>query len=179
VKLTSPHSAIAAGLALIPEDRRAQGLVLDHSVRDNLLLPLLPMLGRGGLLDDRKGRRVSDELITRLQVRQAAPNRAVKLLSGGNQQKIVIAKWLATEPAVLIMDEPTAGVDIGTKSEIITMIRQLADEGLGVIVISSELPELLAISDRILVLRDGAVDQNLLRHDIPDEKTLQLAIQGV
>jgi ribose transport system ATP-binding protein len=109
----------------------------------------------------------------------AHPERPVRLLSGGNQQKVVIAKWLGTEPDVLIMDEPTAGVDIGTKSEILDMIRSLADAGKGVIVISSELPELLAVSDRVLVLRDGSVQQELARRDIPDEEALQLAVQGV
>jgi len=103
----------------------------------------------------------------------------VRLLSGGNQQKVVIAKWLGTEPDVLIMDEPTAGVDIGTKSEILDMIRDLADEGKGVIVISSEYPELLAVSDRVVVLKDGAVLNVLNRRDIPDEESLQLAVQGV
>jgi len=100
-------------------------------------------------------------------------------LSGGNQQKVVIAKWLGTDPDVLIMDEPTAGVDIGTKSEILDVMRRLADAGKGVIVISSELPELLAVSDRVLVLRGGAIDKEIDRGDIPDEETLQLAVQGV
>ena len=179
VKLTNPHAAMQAGVALIPEDRRAQGLVLEHSVRDNLLLPLLGTLHRGPLLDDRKGTRLADQLLAQLHVRAASARRPVNLLSGGNQQKIVIAKWLATKPALLVMDEPTAGVDIGTKSEIIAMIRQLADDGLGVIVIASELPELLAISDRVLVLRDGTVHRDMARQDIPTEEALQLAVQGV
>jgi ribose transport system ATP-binding protein len=118
-------------------------------------------------------------LIQRFAVKVANPNRPVRLLSGGNQQKVVIAKWLGIEPDVLIMDEPTAGVDIGTKSEILDMIRGLADDGKGIILISSELPELLAVSDRVLVLRDGSVAQELSRRDIPDEESLQLAVQGV
>ena len=109
----------------------------------------------------------------------AHPGRPVRLLSGGNQQKVVIAKWLGTDPDVLIMDEPTAGVDIGTKSEILDVMRRLADAGKGVIVISSELPELLAVSDRVLVLRGGAIDKEIDRSDIPDEESLQLAVQGV
>jgi ribose transport system ATP-binding protein len=179
VSLTSPRAAIAAGLALIPEDRRAQGLVLDHSVRDNLLLPLLPGLHWGPLLNDRRGSGIARSLIDRLRIRVANPGRPVRQLSGGNQQKVVIAKWLATDPSVLIMDEPTVGVDVGTKSEIVDTIRGLADQGKAVIVISSELPELLAVSDRIVVLRAGAVDQELDRRDIPDEEYLQMAIQGV
>jgi ribose transport system ATP-binding protein len=179
VDVSSPRAAIRSGLALIPEDRRAQGLVLDHSVRDNLLLPLLGRIGRGPVLSETRGRSLSAELLERFAVKAANPARPVRLLSGGNQQKVVIAKWLGTEPEVLIMDEPTAGVDIGTKSEILDMIRGLADAGKGVIVISSELPELLAVSDRVLVLRDGTVDRELHRRDIATEEALQLAVQGV
>ena len=179
VDLSDPRQAIKAGLALIPEDRRAQGLVLDHSVRDNLLLPLLKKIERGLLLDDGAGKTLATSLIERFAVKVANPNRPVRLLSGGNQQKVVIAKWLGIEPDVLIMDEPTAGVDIGTKSEILDMIRGLADDGKGIILISSELPELLAVSDRVLVLRDGSVAQELPRREIPDEESLQLAVQGV
>ncbi|MEV4642446.1 sugar ABC transporter ATP-binding protein [Actinoplanes sp. NPDC049548] len=179
VDVSNPRAAMAAKLALIPEDRREQGLVLEHSVIDNLLLPLLGRVRRGPLIDDRGGRTLARQLIDRFAVKVAHPERPVRLLSGGNQQKVVIAKWLGTEPDILIMDEPTAGVDIGTKSEILDMIRGLADAGKGVIVISSELPELLAVSDRVLVLRDGSVQQELARRDIPDEEALQLAVQGV
>lgn len=177
--ISSPQQAIAHGLALIPEDRRAQGLVLDHSVRDNLLLPLLDRTRKGPFLSAKAAKQMSTELISRFAVKVAHPNRPVRLLSGGNQQKVVLAKWLGTEPEVLLLDEPTAGVDIGTKSEILEMIRGLADAGKAVIVISSEYPELLAVSDRILVLRDGTVTADLPRRDIADEESLQLAVQGV
>jgi ribose transport system ATP-binding protein len=179
IDVSDPREAIKARLALIPEDRRAQGLVLEHSVRDNLLLPLLRKVERGLLIDDGKGRELADSLIQRFAVKVANPARPVRLLSGGNQQKVVIAKWLGTEPEVLIMDEPTAGVDIGTKTEILTMIRNLAEEGKAVIVISSEYAELLAVSDRVLILRDGTVQQELARQDIADEESLQHAVQGV
>ena len=179
VDLSDPRQAIKAGLALIPEDRRAQGLVLDHSVRDNLLLPLLKKIERGLLLDDGAGKTLATSLIERFAVKVANPGRPVRLLSGGNQQKVVIAKWLGTDPDVLIMDEPTAGVDIGTKTEILTMIRNLAEEGKAVIVISSEYAELLAVSDRVLILRDGTIQQELARKDITDEESLQHAVQGV
>jgi len=177
--ITNPRIAIAKGIALVPEDRRLQGLVLDHSVRDNLLLPLLGELGGGLLVDDRRGDDLVARLIERLQIKLASPKRPVRLLSGGNQQKVVIAKWLGRDPDVLILDEPTAGVDIGTKTEIIARIRELADSGKAVIVISSELAELLAVSDRVLVLRGGTVTDDLARRDIADEESLQLAIQGV
>ena len=177
--IANPRIAIAEGIALVPEDRRLQGLVLDHSVRENLLLPLLPGLNRGPLVDDRRGDGLAAGLIERLQIKLASAKRPVRLLSGGNQQKVVIAKWLGRDPDVLILDEPTAGVDIGTKSEIIQRIRELADSGKAVIVISSELAELLAVSDRVLVLRNGTVTDDLDRRDIDDEESLQLAIQGV
>jgi ribose transport system ATP-binding protein len=179
VDISNPRQAIKAGVALIPEDRRAQGLVLEHSVRSNLLLPLLGNIRKGPLLDDRAGKQLSRSLIERFAVKVANPARPVRLLSGGNQQKVVIAKWLGTDPRVLVMDEPTAGVDIGTKTEILTMIRSLAQEGKAVIVISSEYAELLAVADRVLVLRDGAVQQELTRDAIADEEALQLAVQGV
>lgn len=179
VDVSNPRAAMAAGVALVPEDRREQGLVLDHSVNANLLLPLLGRVQRGPLINDRQGKALARSLIERFRVKVAYPGRPVRLLSGGNQQKVVIAKWLGSDPDVLILDEPTAGVDIGTKSEILQMVRELADAGKGVIVISSELPELLAVSDRVLVLRHGGVVQELNRRDIPDEESLQLAVQGV
>ncbi len=177
--LSSPARAIAAGLALIPEDRRDQGLVLDHSVRENLLLPLLEKVRRGPLLSGSAGRDLAASLIERFGVKVANPGRPVRLLSGGNQQKVVLAKWLGTDPSVLILDEPTAGVDIGTKSEILDRIRGLADEGRAVLIISSELPELLAVSDRVLVVRDGSIVDDIPRSHIDDEEFLQLAVQGV
>lgn len=179
VATTNPTAAIKAGLALIPEDRREQGLVLTHTVRSNLLLPFLSQLRRGPILDDRQGSEHAKSLVKRLRIRAPSLSAPTRLLSGGNQQKIVIAKWLGMNPDVLIMDEPTAGVDIGTKSEIVTMIREIADSGRSVIMISSELPELLAVSDRVLVLRDGSVAATLDRSDIPNEESLQLMIQGV
>jgi ribose transport system ATP-binding protein len=179
VSLASPQQAINAGVALIPEDRRAQGLVLEHSVQDNLLLPLLGQIQRGPLLDGARGKELSSSLIKRFAVKVAHPHRPVRLLSGGNQQKVVIAKWLGTDPDILILDEPTAGVDIGTKSEILDMIRELASAGKAVIVISSEYPELLAVSDRVLVLKDGSIIRDIPRSEIADEEYLQLAVQGV
>ncbi len=179
VATTSPGASIKAGLALIPEDRREQGLVLAHTVRSNLLLPFLHRLRRGPLLDDRKGASHAASLVRQLRILVPSLSTPTRLLSGGNQQKIVIAKWLGMNPDVLIMDEPTAGVDIGTKNEIVTMIRELADSGRSVILISSELPELLAVSDRVLVLRNGSVAATLDRSDIPNQESLQLRIQGV
>jgi ribose transport system ATP-binding protein len=179
IDVSNPAKAVREGIVLVPEDRRDQGLVLDHSVRENLLLPLLDRVERRGLLSTRAGRELSTSLIERFQVKVAHPGRPVRLLSGGNQQKVVLAKWLGTEPDVLVLDEPTAGVDIGTKSEILETVRALADAGKAVLIISSEYPELLAVSDRVLVLRDGSVVRELQRSEIADEESLQLAVQGV
>lgn len=178
LSIASPKDAIKNRIALIPEDRRAQGLVLDHPVTENLTLPLLDNLSRFGLLSSSRILRRSKELIKQFSVKAAFPYIRVGSLSGGNQQKVVIGKWLGTDPQILMMDEPTAGVDIGTKSEILDLVRQIADEGKSVILISSELPELLSVSDRILVLKDGEVAKELDRKDIPTEEFLQLAIQG-
>jgi ribose transport system ATP-binding protein len=177
--LSGPQDAIAAGVALIPEDRRAQGLVLDHTIRQNFLLPVLGRLNRAGLVDDRKGDVLARSFVERLGIRMRSIDDPIRLLSGGNQQKVVIAKWLGTEPQILIMDEPTAGVDIGTKGDIVDIVRSFADSGHAVIVISSELPELLAVSDRVLILRDGRVERELDRREIESEEQLHHAVQGV
>jgi ribose transport system ATP-binding protein len=177
--LRGPQEAIDAGIALIPEDRRAQGLILGHSVRENFVLPLLRQLTRYGFVDDRKGAQLASSFVERLSIRLRSLDQPIPLLSGGNQQKVVIAKWLGTNPQILVMDEPTAGVDVGTKGEIVAMIRALAESGKGVIIISSELPELLAVSDRVLVLRDGRVERELARSEIEAEEQLHRAVQGV
>ncbi|WP_282947955.1 sugar ABC transporter ATP-binding protein [Cellulomonas endometrii] len=179
LRLGSAADAIEAGIALIPEDRRLQGLVLDHSVRDNLTLPLLDGLRRGGLIARDKVRELSDRLIARLSIAVARPDAPARLLSGGNQQKIVIAKWLGTDPEVLVMDEPTAGVDVGTKTEIVRIVRELAQTGKGIIVISSEYPELIAMCDRFLIMRDGRVVDSIDADRVTSEVELELAVQGL
>ena len=178
LQITSPKKAIQNRIALIPEDRRAQGLVLDHPVTENLTLPLLDGLKSNGLLSKKQILTKSKEIIDQFDIKLAYPGIRVGALSGGNQQKVVIGKWLGTDPEILLMDEPTAGVDIGTKSEILDLVRKIADSGKSVILISSELPELLSVSDRILVLKDGRVAKSLNREEIPSEEFLQLAIQG-
>jgi ribose transport system ATP-binding protein len=179
VTLARPQDAIAAGIALIPEDRREQGLILDHTVRQNLLLPLLGRLSRGGFVDDAEGDRLAGSLVRRLTIRMRSIGQPARHLSGGNQQKVVLAKWLGAAPRILLMDEPTAGIDVGTKGEILSMIRAFAESGNGVIIISSELQELLAVSDRVLVLRNGRVERELDRREIDTEEQLQHAVQGV
>jgi ribose transport system ATP-binding protein len=136
-------------------------------------------MSRAGIVDDGAGDRLVKGSIRSLGILARSPSQPVRTLSGGNQQKVVIGKWLATAPRVLVMDEPTAGVDVGSKGEIVDMIRAFVEAGNGVIIISSELPELLAVSDRVAILRDGAVDRVIDRGDIHREEDLHHAIQGV
>jgi ribose transport system ATP-binding protein len=166
VRPGAPRAAIDAGIVLIPEDRRTQGLILDHSVLANISLPTIDRLSAAGFVDDRRARAIAGQIATRLRVKSASLNVKMRTLSGGNQQKVVLAKWLAAEPEVLVLDEPTAGVDIGSKAEIIDLIRGLADAGKGIIMISSELAELLAASDRILIMRNGRIAREIVRAEI-------------
>lgn len=179
LRIGSPGDAIGAGIALVPEDRRLQGLVLDHSVRENLTLPLLGGLRRRGLVATDKVRAASDRLIDQFSIAVARPDAPASLLSGGNQQKIVLAKWLGTNPDVLVMDEPTAGVDVGTKSEIVRIVRELSQTGKGILVISSEFPELIAMCDRFLVMRNGRIVDSIDAEQIASEEDLELAVQGL
>lgn len=154
----SPAEAKKLGIAFVPESRQTEGLVLQQDAESNLTLPILgSFANRLGLVDFKKRRKRALELISKLGVRPAYPQMQVLKFSGGNQQKIVVAKWLATNPKVLIVDEPTNGIDVGAKSEIHKLLRSLADSGIAVIMVSSELPEIFAISDRILVMRRGRV----------------------
>ncbi|MCU1424210.1 MAG: sugar transporter ATP-binding protein [Microbacteriaceae bacterium] len=178
MRFATPLAAQNAGVALIPEDRREQGLVLEHSVSDNLTLPVLHRLKSKGLLSPRKLRELTEHLVGRFAVKVADPYSPMSQLSGGNQQKVVVAKWINTEPRILVMDEPTAGVDIGTKTEILDIVRDFASQGNAVLFISSELPELLAVADRIVVIREGRSDSELARSDVQSEEHLQLIIQG-
>lgn len=166
LEFRSPAEAIEAGIVLVPESRHDQGLVIEHTVGHNLGLPQLAQLASGPFLDRRRERDLTSELISRLRIKTPDADNKVRNLSGGNQQKIVIAKWLATDPSVVILDEPTAGVDIGSKAEIVELIRSIASSGKSVIVISSEPAELLATSDRILVLSNGRLAREISRTEI-------------
>jgi ribose transport system ATP-binding protein len=170
--------AIDRGIALVPEDRRKMGLVLDHSVRDNVLLPNLARFTRAFMVQDAEALKTVTRTIRDLSIKTDGPDKLARLLSGGNQQKIVLGKWLARDPRLLILDEPTIGVDIGAKSEIVETVRAMADKGMAVLVISSELEELMAISDRILVLHGGRIVQDMNRRDLGSEEELHHAIQG-
>jgi ribose transport system ATP-binding protein len=174
----STQEAIDLGVGLVPEDRRTQGLVLEHSMHDNLLLPNLLRFTRGIFVRERGVRDASLRHIRDLKIRTDGPHKEARLLSGGNQQKIVLAKWLERQPRLLILDEPTIGVDIGAKSDLVETIRTIADKGTAVLVISSEFEELLALSDRLLIIHDGELIREMNRQDVTSEEVLHHAVQG-
>jgi ribose transport system ATP-binding protein len=178
VSIRSPQQAIAAGLALAPEDRKAEGLVLSMSVAENVSLPCLKRTTRLGLLQPARERALVGNYVDRLAVRTPSLSQRVRNLSGGNQQKVVLSKWLATGPKVLLLDEPTRGIDINAKKEIYTLIDELARSGLGVVMVSSELPEILAIADRILVLAEGLLQREFKRGEATEEAILKAALPG-
>lgn len=166
--IRKPGDAIANGVALVPEARATQGIIPAHTVASNMVLAVIERLSRAGLVDRKAVADLTDKQISRLSIKTASRDHAVSTLSGGNQQKVVIGKWLATDPDILILDEPTAGIDIGSKAEIIRLVRDLAASGKAVIMISSELSELLTACDRILVMADGRVHADLPRETFDD-----------
>jgi ribose transport system ATP-binding protein len=168
VRVTKPGDAIGAGVALVPEARATQGIIPAHSVASNMVLSVIDRLSRFGFVNAGAVKDLTDAQIKRLSIKTASRYHAVSTLSGGNQQKVVIGKWLAADPDILILDEPTAGIDIGSKSEIIKLVRDLAAAGKAIIMISSELSELLTACDRILVMADGRVHEDLPRERFDD-----------
>ena len=157
------------------EDRKTSGLHLAASIRSNVALPSVAALSRFGLRAFARESRLASDVVRRLSVRCANLDQAVVTLSGGNQQKVAIGKWLATEPRILLLDEPTRGIDVGAKQEIYQLVFQLAGQGLGIVVVSSELPELLLVSDRILVMCEGHQTGLLSGHEATQEKIMRLA----
>ena len=178
LQIKSIKDSVNAGFALIPEDRRKQGLILSHSVKENAILPKVSRLCKRKIfVDEKRANEMVEDNVKQLNVVTDGIHKRINLLSGGNQQKIVVAKWLNMNPQIMMLDEPTAGVDIGAKAEIIDLIRKFADQGKGVLFVSSELTELMAVCDRIIVLFDGKITGNLLRREIKAEEELQYAIQ--
>jgi ribose transport system ATP-binding protein len=172
--IRSPRDAIAAGVALIPEDRLLEGLIAQHSVGANIVLSVLDRVARHAWVSDAAAAEVTREQIERLRIKTASAGAAVNTLSGGNQQKVVVGKWLATTPDILVLDEPTAGVDIGAKSEIVRLIRELARSGRAILLISSETPVLLAACDRIVVMSEGRIVKDIARHELDPASDAQV-----
>ena len=175
VRIRGPRDAIRLGLGFVTEDRKLQGLVLGMTVRENETLASLAKVARLGFLDPRRERKVAAELTDQLGVRTPSIEQEVNNLSGGNQQKVVIAKWLATQPRILILDEPTRGIDVGAKAEVHALMTRLARDGVSILMISSELPEILGMSDRILVMRQGRLTGEFSRADASQEAIMACA----
>ena len=174
----SPTAAMAAGIGLVPEDRRQQGLVMDFSIERNVALASLGTVRRAGIIPRGAERRFARDWALRLQLKYARLTNPVWTLSGGNQQKVVLAKWLARRPRLLIVDEPTRGIDVGTKAEVHRLLSELASQGVAVLMISSELPEVLGMADRIVVLFEGRVTREFARADA-DEDAIMSAATGM
>jgi rhamnose transport system ATP-binding protein len=175
LKPGAPSLAMAAGIALVPEDRRAQGLVMQMTIERNIGLSGLKATSTAGLMSRRAERDRALDWATRLQVKYARLGDLVGTLSGGNQQKVVLAKWLATNPSVLIVDEPTRGIDVGTKAEVHRLLSQLAADGVAVLMISSDLPEILGMADRVLVMHEGRISAEIPRAEATEQSVMAAA----
>ncbi len=175
VRFQSPKDAIRSGIALVTEDRKGEGLVLPLSIRHNTTLPTLDQVTRRSFVEGRREKQIVDKIVQMLRIKAPSPEQKVQNLSGGNQQKVVLGKWMLANPKVLILDEPTRGIDIGAKSEIYKIITDLAKQGMAIIMISSELPELIGMSDRILVVHRGRIAGELWRDEVTQEKIMLLA----
>lgn len=174
VRKGSTRAAIAAGIALIPEDRKAEGVVPTLSVQENITLTILPRLAKRGILIDTDERRIAETFIERLRIKTSGPDQRLSELSGGNQQKVLLARMLATAPKLLILDDPTRGIDVGAKAEIQTLVSELAGEGLAVVLISSDLEEVVEGSDSLVVMRDGVVIGHLSGDEVNEDRVVAL-----
>ncbi|MBZ5529670.1 MAG: sugar ABC transporter ATP-binding protein [Acidobacteriia bacterium] len=179
LRITSPSQAMECGLAYVPEDRQHHGLVLPMDITDNVTLPILSRFSRWGWLATKSAQQAAYDAVTQMEVRATTVWQKVRELSGGNQQKVVLAKWLSTHPRILILDEPTRGIDVGTKAAVHSLMSELAAQGIAILMISSELPEILGMSDRILVMHDGRVTGLFNRSEATQEKIMMAATQAV
>jgi L-arabinose transport system ATP-binding protein len=176
VRITGPGSAVRCGIAFCPEDRKKEGIIPLRSVRENINLSVRRVLSRFGILDAKREQDNAELFAAKLDIRTPSLSRLARDLSGGNQQKVVLARWLSEKVSVMLLDEPTRGIDVGAKSEIYAIISELAAQGIGLLVASSELPEALGISDRILVMRQGRIVASLARAEATEELLLRLAL---
>jgi ribose transport system ATP-binding protein len=176
IDISAPSDAIAHGIYLVPEDRRRCGLVLGMTIRENITLPALQRYSHAGLLSPAAERRAASDIFARLRVKAPSIEAKVANLSGGNQQKVVLAKWLSLGPKVLIFDEPTRGIDVGAKAEIYHLMRELASTGVAIMVISSDMEEVLGIGDRVAVMHEGMITGILARRDCTEEAIMRLAV---
>ena len=174
-RIREPWDAIRTGMALVPEDRKQQGVILEMAVRENLSLASLQRDSRAGFLNAASERAIADEMVSKLNVKTPSQRQLLQYLSGGNQQKVALGKWLALRPRVLLLDEPTRGIDVGAKQEIYKLMEQLAAEGVAILFVSSEMEEILRMSDRALVMHQGRITGELRREQLSEEAVMQLA----
>ena len=175
-EIRSPRDAIAAGIGFVTEDRKREGLVLERSVRDNVALPILSRLARLGVVHGAREQQTAETAVRDLRIRTPSTRQLAQHLSGGNQQKIVLAKWLATGARILFLDEPTRGIDVGSKQEIYQLIHELAESGVAIVLMSSDLPEVLGLADRVLVMREGRIVGQFARSEATAERVMALAV---
>jgi ribose transport system ATP-binding protein len=175
VKTKNPKNAIKSGIGLIPEDRKDLGLVIELPVKNNISMTIFNILSRFGIVNQRKETKIASDYVNQLAIKTPSLEQKVKFLSGGNQQRVVIAKWLATSPKILIVDEPTRGIDVGAKAEIHKLLDDLANQGVAILMISSELPEIIAMSDRVLVIHQGKIRAELQGKRINEEEIMRYA----
>jgi ribose transport system ATP-binding protein len=178
VQLRSPRDGVEHKIGFASEDRKTEGIIPQLSVRENITLALLPHLRRHGIVDRTRQAEIVDRFIKAIGVKCSSPEQPIRELSGGNQQKVLLARWLCTDPKLLILDEPTRGIDIGAKRDIQVLVRQLADEGLAVLLISSELEEIIADSNRVVTLRDGRSVAELTGDQITESALMQAMATG-
>lgn len=178
ITITSPSQAIKQGIGFLTENRKDEGLILDFNIKDNMTLPSTKDFSKHGFFDEKTSTTFVQQLINRLYIKSGRPDLEVGNLSGGNQQKVVLAKWIGIAPKVLILDEPTRGVDVGAKREIYQLMNELADRGVPIVMVSSDLPEILGVSDRIMVMHEGRISGELSRKEADQEKVMQLATGG-
>jgi ribose transport system ATP-binding protein len=178
VQVKSPRTAVEHNIGLSSEDRKTEGIIPQLSVRENLTLALLPHLRRHGIVDRKRQTEVVDRFVAAIGIKCSSPEQPIRELSGGNQQKVLLARWLCTDPRLLILDEPTRGIDVGAKRDIQALVRQLADDGLAVLLISSELEEIIANSDRVVTLRDGRSVAGLTGDQITEEALMHAMATG-
>jgi ribose transport system ATP-binding protein len=178
IVIKRPREAIARGIYLIPEDRRRAGLLVDLSVADNISLPDIRSYASGYIIKRRAEFTNAERQRRRLDIKAARVDTQVRALSGGNQQKVVLAKWLSMRPRVMIFDEPTRGVDVGAKNEIYAMMRALSDDGVAIVMISSDMEEVIGVSDRIAVMHEGQISGFLDRGEFSEQNVLRLAVGG-
>lgn len=178
VTIRNPREAIRHGIGYVSEDRKSEGLITDFTVSENMSLPNLVRLSSNGFMQKDKEQSLVTDMIQRLRIRTSGGTQQVKSLSGGNQQKVVIAKWLGINPQVLILDEPTRGVDVGAKKEIYSIMNELAERGVAIILVSSELPEIMGLADRVLVLHEGRLKATIEKQDMTQERIMHYATGG-